>query len=200
MKHKVRLFNYLCEEANNIYNRSMSSKQNLNHMRIYIPSCWMNAMSHWNFPLLWPHNGRDGASNHQPHDCLLNRSFRRRSRKTSKLCVTGLCAGNSQMASNAGNVSIWWRYHAKPFECDRCTNSLKQNYSHAQWNPSFCSLPSLTVKSCVTIQKQPFKPLVNIQKKIITVVCENVLKMISNLSFMGVILAKVDIWIPICLW
>ena len=69
--------------------------------------------------LQWHHNGRDGVSNHQPHDCLLNRLFRRRSKKTSKLCVTGLCAGNSpvtgefptQMASNAENVSIWWRHH-----------------------------------------------------------------------------------------
>ena len=25
--------------------------------------------------LLWRHNGRDVISNHQPHDCLLNRSF-----------------------------------------------------------------------------------------------------------------------------
>ena len=45
--------------------------------------------------LQWRHNGRDGGSNHQPHDCLLIRLFRRRSKKTSKLCVTGLCAGNS---------------------------------------------------------------------------------------------------------
>ena len=64
------------------------------------------------------HNGRDNASNHQPHDCLLNRLFRRRSKKTSKLRVTGLCVGNTpgtgefpaQMASNAENVSIWWRH------------------------------------------------------------------------------------------
>ena len=70
--------------------------------------------------LRWRHNGRDSVSNHQPHDCLLNRLFRRRSKKTSKLRVTGLCAGNSpgtgefpaQMASNAENVSIWWRHHA----------------------------------------------------------------------------------------
>ena len=27
--------------------------------------------------LQWRHNGRDGVSNHQPHDCLLNRFFRR---------------------------------------------------------------------------------------------------------------------------
>ena len=40
-------------------------------------------------------------------------------KKTSKLRVTGLCAGNSpvagefpaQRASNAENVSIWWRHH-----------------------------------------------------------------------------------------
>ena len=46
-------------------------------------------------PLRWRHNGCDSVSNHQPHHCLLNRLFRRRSKKTSKLRVTGLCAGNS---------------------------------------------------------------------------------------------------------
>ena len=57
------------------------------------------------------------------YDCLLNRLFKRRSRKTSKLRATGLCAGNSQvtgefpaqMASNAENFSIWWRHHALKF-------------------------------------------------------------------------------------
>ena len=34
-------------------------------------------------------------TNHHPHGCLLNRLLRRRSKKTSKLCVTGLCEGNS---------------------------------------------------------------------------------------------------------
>ena len=69
--------------------------------------------------LLWRRNGRDSVSNHQPRDCLLDRLFRRRSKKTSKLRVTGLCAWNSpvtgefpaQMASNTENVSIWWRHH-----------------------------------------------------------------------------------------
>ena len=44
---------------------------------------------------------------------------RRRPKKASKLRVTGLCVGNSpvtgefpaQRASNAENVSIWWRHH-----------------------------------------------------------------------------------------
>ena len=69
-------------------------------------------------PLRWRHNGHDGVSNHQPHDCLLNRLFG----LTSKLSVTGFCVGNSpgtgefpaQMASNAENVSIWWRHHTLP--------------------------------------------------------------------------------------
>ena len=45
--------------------------------------------------LQWRHNGRDSVSNHQPRECLLSRLIRRRSKKTSKLRVTGLCAGNS---------------------------------------------------------------------------------------------------------
>ena len=45
--------------------------------------------------LQWRHNERDGVSNHQHLDCLLKRLFRRRSKKTSKPRVTGLCARNS---------------------------------------------------------------------------------------------------------
>ena len=48
-----------------------------------------------NSSLRWRHNDHDGVSNHQPHGCLLNRLFRRRSKKTSKLRVTGHCARNS---------------------------------------------------------------------------------------------------------
>ena len=65
------------------------------------------------------HNELGGVSNHQPNDCLLNRLFRRWSKKTSKLRITGLCEGNSpvtgefppQRASNAEKVSVWWRNH-----------------------------------------------------------------------------------------
>ena len=45
--------------------------------------------------LRWRHNERDGVSNHQPHDCLLNRFFRCRLKKMSTLHITGLCEGNS---------------------------------------------------------------------------------------------------------
>ena len=56
--------------------------------------CYVHTFKN-NAPLQWRHNEHDGVSNHQPHDCLLNRLFRRRSKKTSNLRDTGLCAGNS---------------------------------------------------------------------------------------------------------
>ena len=69
---------------------------------------------YWDYFITRRHNERDGVSNYQRLGCLL----RRRSRKTSKLRVTGLCEENSPMtaefpsqrASNAENVSIWWRH------------------------------------------------------------------------------------------
>ena len=72
-----------------------------------------------NAQLQWRHNELNGVSNHQPRDCLFCRSFRCRSKNTSKLRVTGLFEGNSpvtgefhtRMASNAENVSVWWRHH-----------------------------------------------------------------------------------------
>ena len=67
-----------------------------------------------NFELQWRHNDHDSVSIQQPHGCLLDRLFTRRSKKISKLRVTGLCEGSSpvagefpaQRASDAENVSI----------------------------------------------------------------------------------------------
>ena len=110
------------------YNISVEAKFYLK-LRSYVCRCYFQIRSirHWNpcmfmFPTLgfpcalrWRHNERDGVSNHRRFHCWL----RRISKKTSKLRVTGLCAGNSpvtgefpaQKASNAENVSIWWRHH-----------------------------------------------------------------------------------------
>ena len=70
--------------------------------------------------LQWRPNEHDGISNNQPCDCLFNRLFRHRWKKTSKLRITGLCAGNSrvtnefpQRASDVENVSIWWCHHVE---------------------------------------------------------------------------------------
>ena len=66
---------------------------------------WKCVPCHWPFgrgiTLQWRHNGPDGISNRQPYDCLLNRLLRHRSKKTSKLRITGLCAGNSPGSVNS---------------------------------------------------------------------------------------------------
>ena len=54
--------------------------------------CWQ-----WSMRLYasqWCYIGCDGISNHQPCDCLFNCLFRGRSKKTSKLHITGLCVRN----------------------------------------------------------------------------------------------------------
>ena len=64
-------------------------------------------------PLQWRHNERDGVSNHRCLNCLLNHFLWRKSKKTSKLWVTGPCEGNPRVTSNAENVSIWWLHGRK---------------------------------------------------------------------------------------
>ena len=84
--------------------------------QILVPGAQLPVTCDIQIALQWRNNGRNSVSSHQPHDCLLNRLFRRKSKKTSKLRIAGLCAANSpgtsefptQMASNADNVSIWW--------------------------------------------------------------------------------------------
>ena len=53
-------------------------------------------------PLEWCHNERDDIWNHRRLDYLLSRLFRRRSKRTTMLRVTGLCEGKS---------TTWWRHH-----------------------------------------------------------------------------------------
>ena len=85
--------------------------------------------------LQWRHNGCDGVSKHRRLDCVLNRLFRRRSKNTSKLCVTGLWGWNSkitselsaQWASYAENVSIWWRHQG---ECSWYSAIIHEQLSH----------------------------------------------------------------------
>ena len=97
--------------------------------------------------LQWRHNGRDGVSNHQLHDCLLDRLFGRRSKKTSKHCVTGLCAGYSpvtgefpaQMASNEEKsfhlMTSSWKYYARN---DRRANMAVDDGLAHIWRQVIC--------------------------------------------------------------
>ena len=75
------------------------------------------------FALQWRHSECDGVSNHQLHDCLLNRYSRSRSRKTSKLRANGPCERIHRSPGNSPhkgpvtrkNVSIWWRHHGQRY-------------------------------------------------------------------------------------
>ena len=109
-------------------------------MYIWTPRVITVAATMMKTSLQWRHNQHDGVSNHQPHDCLINRLFRSRSKKTSKLCVTSLCAGTSlvtgefptQRGSDAENVSIWWRHHAAAHSVGNKNDFATQVVSNAE--------------------------------------------------------------------
>ena len=102
---RIRCHFKVCKNTSYIMNTKLDNEMNY--------SCL-------NISLQWRHNGRGGVWNHRCLDYLLGRLFRRRSKKTSKPRVTGLCEGNSpvtgefpaQRANNAENVSIRCRHHA----------------------------------------------------------------------------------------
>ena len=84
-----------------IYNSLFGSSMWILLFWRYYFSSWSyscdNVWTGWGNTLQWRHNGHNGVSNHQPHHCLHNRLFRRRTKKTPKLRATGLCTGNSPM-------------------------------------------------------------------------------------------------------
>ena len=108
---------YCCTTVSKYMDRALSLNIMIEaFLRAACPLC-LSSVS-----LQWRHNERDGVSNHRLYACLLNRLVRRR---TPKNRVTGLCRGNSpvtgefptQRASNAENVTIWWRHHVENM-CD----------------------------------------------------------------------------------
>ena len=89
-----------CNGVNTFRKAIAEIKGNVNffHVREHRDFRWLITiwrLSNSGQVLQWRHNEHDGVSNHQPHGCLLNRLYKCRSKKTSKLRVTGLCAGNS---------------------------------------------------------------------------------------------------------
>ena len=67
------------------------------HVLLVLTLC--KAHPSYKLSLQWRHKEHDGVTNHQPHDCLLNRLFKAQIKEASKLRVTGLCAGNSPVTS-----------------------------------------------------------------------------------------------------
>ena len=75
-KHTVRLYFGIpfiysacaCYQPKSIWKRMATDALGLKPYNQY-PQCWPNTLQ-------WRHNELDGVSNHQPHDCLLNRLFK----------------------------------------------------------------------------------------------------------------------------
>ena len=93
-------------------------------------------------PLQWGYNERNGVSTNRRLDWLLNRLFRRKTMKVSKLRVIGLCEGNppvtgvfpAQKASNAANVFIWWRHHETTEEVVNDLPEKRNNKQTRHWD------------------------------------------------------------------
>ena len=105
------------------------------------------------------HNDRNSISNHQRFDCLLKRLLRHRSKKTSKLCITGLCEGNSPVTGETPNkgpvrrkmfpfddVIMHYRIHEILWIMNQYNRAWMNNYTHMGCN-SFPNLGKLPLKS-----------------------------------------------------
>ena len=109
LKLSVGLFGWVM--TRNLTPFSQFLSDNVSGGAVHTPQGQFTAFYH--LSLRWRHNEHDSVSNHQPRDCLLNGLFRRISKKTSKLRVTGLCVGEftgtgefpAQRASYAENAS-----------------------------------------------------------------------------------------------
>ena len=105
-----------------------------------VTSQWCNNSNHFittvmacsKMTLHWRHNDHGGVSNHQPYHWLLNRLFRPRSKKTSKLRVIGLCAGNSPGPVNSPHK---WPVTRKMFPFDDVI--MKSTTSGKDWMPIY---------------------------------------------------------------
>ena len=71
------------------------------------PRYWLDSPQ----TLQWRQYEHNGISNHQCLNCLLNHLFRCRSKKTSKLRVTGLCEGNSPVTGDFPAQLKGYTYH-----------------------------------------------------------------------------------------
>ena len=100
--------------------------------------------------LQWRHNERDGVSNQQPRDCLLNRLFKAQIKGNIKAprhwrWMRGIHRWpvTVQMARNAKNVPYWWLHHGN-YALLPCLQSTRLHYIFA-YHENFCSSHSETV-------------------------------------------------------
>ena len=107
---------------------------------------WRHISKH---SLQWRHNERDGVSNHRHLYRLLNRLFRRRSKKHLSSATLAIVRGiHRWIPLTKGQwrgkyISIWWRHHGYSRLCVFVTMPWKWKLSWCQlfrhwWHQSWC--------------------------------------------------------------
>ena len=119
--------------SNRISNIQWKQKNlQLRHMaRVYRYRNGVSLVNHYNpfqyidnKPLQWRHNEHDGVSNHQPHDFYSTAYSGTDESKHQSSASLAFVTGDfpAQRASNAENVSIWWRHHDVVVVCKYFTS------------------------------------------------------------------------------
>ena len=127
------------------------------------------------------HNGHDGVSNHQPFDGLLNRLFGSKSKKTSKLCVTGLCVANALVTDEFPHKGLVTR-KMFPFDdvimydCSSASQAaLKDMSEYIPWvlkNWYYISWDTLIIVSTNGMTWRCFSWKIIIKTPVLTIVCK----------------------------
>ena len=71
-------------------------------------NCHVTVVWHTGVSLQWRHNERDGISNYRRCYCLLDRLSRRRTKKISKVRVTGLCEGGGSTGHRSQKIQLYF--------------------------------------------------------------------------------------------
>ena len=145
----------------------------------------MNNYTHYaesiKISLQWRHNERGGVSNHRRRDCFPNHMFKRRSKKTPKLRVTGLCEGNPPVAGGFPHkgpvtrkmlpvdVIMWSKFHKRletwfpnnaiDFRDERINHAfIFSAYIYSVWlnDPQYCSALHLYLFPWTTLYSEVF--------------------------------------------
>ena len=115
----------------------------LNGISFTLPRLILEGKSHWycNDVIMSPNASQVTSLT------IVYSAFYSRSKKTSKIRVTGLCVVNSpvtsefpaQKANNSENFSIWWRHHGIPVsQCETIDyGSTRHRYMHWLCKQSF---------------------------------------------------------------
>ena len=113
-------------------------------------------------PLKWHHDGRYGVSNHLRLDCLFNHSLECRSKKLSKLRVTGLC-GDRWIPRTKGTHVLWcmpgsltsgFLWSRRPGKCSRHSRRMRNPHFYVTGKrPIWQQTRSCAILSSISVRK-----------------------------------------------